>query len=138
MACSRNMDEKPFGRLDLSRDCKIYFLRTEGEPSDFNKRTGDFFLNDPVQISKLKEGWRLTSEHAPTACGFEYLVYMVQDGSPVGEMSINGPCGYIVTNNGWFDFDKRLYDEIDEARIQHIDERTADSLHIALSALFGP
>lgn len=137
-SCGSRVDEAPFGRLDPRRHCEVYFLRSDGEPSDFNSRNGSFALTDPDQIAKLKARWHLTAENEPTSCGFEYVVYLVQDGEPIDEFSINGPCGYAVTQNGWYRFDTSLYKDIDHTRVQHIGQEKVDSLYIALSDLFGP
>ncbi len=63
---------------------------------------------------------------------------MLEEGKPVNEVNINGPCGYLETSNGWFDFDTLLYEEIDRSSIQEIGQDKVDRLYVVLSALFGP
>ncbi len=136
--CGPRVEEVPFGELDPARHCEVYFLRSGAPPSGFNLRNGSFYLTDPDQIAKLKARWRLTSESGPTACGSEYTVYMLEDGKPVNVVNINGPCGYLETSSGWFDFDTLLYEEIDRSSMQGIGQDKVDSLYVVLSALFGP
>ena len=138
MCCGERAHEAPFEGLDPHRKCEVFFLRSGATPSEFNSRSGSFRCSGPDQISKLKERWRFTTACEESACGFEYVVYTLNDGHPVEEFRINGPCGHVVTRNGWYRFDTVRYGDLDTKHLVRLDETQADSAMSALSALFGP
>ena len=127
----------PFSKLDVQEKCAAYFLLSEGDWGNFEKKNQDFVLTDKIALQKLKDNWVLNKSDERIPCGFGYQLFITQNDKVIEVISINEPCGYAVTTGGWYRFDSEYYGYIDLSKIQKLGKQEADSIRMAMVKLEG-
>jgi len=129
----KTVDYNPFDKVDLDKECAIYFLLSEGDWGEFEKQNKDFVIKDKHAIKTIKENWNLTKTNKRMSCGYGYLVLITQNGKLIERINLNEPCGYAITTGGWYDFNDSYYDYIDLTRIQNLGQVEAHEVQKELT-----
>jgi len=101
--CERLPSEiKFFENYDLSTgEYKLLVFGTEGEWIDDYR---DFYIDDIEVLKKMQKEWVFKYKSDILACGYGYIVMLVNSDEVLKEVAVNIDCEYMT---GWIRFPKR-------------------------------
>ncbi|NLL27527.1 MAG: hypothetical protein GX259_01920 [Bacteroidales bacterium] len=114
-----------------SGNYKLYGILSEGDPTYFTEKVGDFVISDTITLNKIKKDWCIQFTDKRMSCGYSYLMILMENDSCVYHFGINLYCKYLTCEKGWFKFPENLLNKYENS-VTKIPRQVARDFHDTL------
>jgi hypothetical protein len=75
-----------------------------------------FLISDELALNNLQTNWTGKRTNEFYFCGYNYFIYVIEDGKIVDEMRMNEECKQVVCKRGVFNYQTTIADKLDKSK----------------------